>query len=619
MRNLILFSLVVVLFSYGCGSSNRINEVVVKFDKNISNYTPVIQEIFQNNSNGNIKLIFEDAVYKFLPEYAFSKYVKISNNDNGDKKIVFPIIECDNIIIEGQNTVFLMHGNLIPFLIENTNNVLISGINIDYDKPFTFEGLVVENNETDRSFDLRIANENDYKIIDDELYYFGYDWVIGLGENIVFNPKSKRPYYYTSKYEHNYREGSLKAIEIEPGLVRFFEISAQEVPPVGSIWVDKGPHGKNRLIPGFRLYNSKDIVINDVNVYSAGAMALIAEKCENVLLDNFNVKLKEGSSRMISASADATHFVNCKGEIKIENCIFQNMLDDATNIHGTYMVVSKVIDDNSVELKFKHFQQEGFDFANPGDTVRFINRNNLLPVLKSVVKNINHLNESTYILTVSDNLRDYVNLESAVENISWMPSFVMRNCKVKQNRARSILISTSKKVIVDSNYFGSMMAGVRICGDANYWYESGPVSNVTIKNNIFEDLGIGGHNPQAILQIDPVIKKKYRKEGYYHKNIVFENNLIKTFDPHIIYALSVDGLTIRNNKIVQTKGYSPIFSDLCQIDIQNCINAQIVNNEYIGEKEALISIKDVRNLKMNNQRGFKNKTVNKPNQYFYEN
>jgi hypothetical protein len=609
----------VVFIFYGCSSASKINEIHIKYDNNITDYTPVINEIFKANSKGNIKLIFDDATYNFLPDQAFSKYVKISNNDNGDKRIAFPITGGSNIIVEGNNTVFLMHGNLIPFLIENTDNVSISGINIMYDKPFTFEGFVVGNNQKENTFDLKVSKENEYKIVDDELLFTGYDWELGLGENIVFNPKTKRPNYFTSKYEHHYHNGHLKAQEIEPGVVRFSNLSAKEVPPVGSIWVDKGPHGQNRLVPGFRIYNSKNIGINNVNVYAAGAMALIAEKSTNIYLDAFNVKLPEGSSRMISASADATHFVNCKGEIKMENCIFQNMLDDATNVHGTYMVVSKIIDNKTVELKFKHYQQEGFDFANPGDTVRFIDRHTLLPIFKSVVSNINHISEETYELTVSDDLSKKVNLESAVENVSWMASLTMKNCVVKQNRARSILISTSKKVLVDSNYFSSMMAGVRICGDANYWFESGPVSNVIIKNNTFEELGIGGHNPQAILQIDPVISKKYRKEGYFHRNIVFENNLIKTFDPHIIYALSVDGLVIRNNKIVQTKEYEQIFSDLCQIDIQNCTNVQIVGNEYIGDAKALISIKDVNNLTMKNQRGFEDKTVSKPNQYFYEN
>ncbi len=614
----ILYLLITISF-LGCSSNDRIKEILVSHNSKIKDYTPVIKKITDTNKNGNIKLLFESGTYNFFPEKAFEKYTKVSNNDNGDKKIVFAFINQDNITIEGCKTNFIFHGNLVPFVFENSKNIEVKSININYDKPFTFEGLVVNNNEDERWFDLLISKENDYLIDSSKLYFTGYDWKLGLGENIVFNPDTRRPYYYTAKYEHQYHAGSLTAKEIEPGTVRFFGTNAQNVPPVGSIWVDKGPHGQNRLIPGFRLYNSDDIIIRDVNVYSAGAMALIGEKCKNVTLDNFNVLLKEGSSRMISASADATHFINCKGEIRLENCTFRNMLDDATNIHGTYMIVTELTNYNTIKLKFGHYQQEGFDFANPGDSVRFIDRNTLLPIFITTVTDIKHHSENEYELSVSDTITNNISLNSAVENISWMPSFVMKNCSVEQNRARSILISTSKDVTVENNYFSSMMAGVRICGDANYWFESGPVSNVIIRGNTFEDLGIGGHNPQAILQIDPVIKKEYRKEGYYHNNILFENNTIKTFDPHIIYALSVDGLTIRNNKIVQTNLYKEIFDDLSQFDIQNSKDVVIEDNLYMGTRNAKISIHNVENLKMNDQKGFDLKTVDSPNKYFYEN
>jgi len=155
---------------------------------------------------------------------------------------------------------------------------------------------------------------------------------------------------------------------------------------------------------------------------------------------------------------------------------------------------------------------------------------------------------------------------------------------------------------------------------AIYWFESGPVSNVVIKGNTFENLGIGGHSPQAILQIDPIIKKKYREDGYYHKNIVFENNIVKTFDPHIIYALSVDGLIIRNNTIIQTKTFPQIFSELSQFDLQNCINVKIEGNVYKGDDEAKISVINCQKFEIDPvQKGFSRSTIQNPNKYFYEN
>ena len=61
-----------------------------------------------------------------------------------------------------------------------------------------------------------------------------------------------------------------------------------------------------------------------------------------------------------------------------------------------------------------------------------------------------------------------------------------------------------------------------------------------VRGNKLSDLGIGGHNPQAILQIDPVIPKASRgTDFFYHDRIVFTGNTVSTFDNQVIYALSV--------------------------------------------------------------------------------
>lgn len=583
-------------------------------------FTPKVLKVLKKDQELSCNIEFKTGVYHFYPEKAPEKYLKISNNDNGLRKFIFNLENRKNVTINGNGATFIIHGSLIPFLIENSTNITIENLNIEYDAPFDLEGVVVANNEAEKSFDLKIHADNKYEIKDDILYYKGYDWEMGLGENIVYNSATKSPEYFTQKYEHNYRGHFLKAKELGDNTVRFSNVHAEKVPPVGSIYSDKGPHGQNRKIVGFRVYRTKNLKLNNINVYHSGSMALIAEKAEDISLNKFNVILKEGSTRIISAGADATHFINCKGLISIDGCRFENMLDDAANVHGTYMICQEFIDSVTVGVKFGHSQQEGFDFAEQGDTLRFIDRNNILPVYSGVVKSIKMINENYYIIVLEEKLPDFVGKEIAVENITWMPSFEMKNCSVRQNRARSILISTSKHVLVENNYFASMMAGIRICGDANYWFESGPVSSVVVRGNTFENLGIGGHAPQAILQIDPIIKKEYRKDGYYHRNIIFENNTVKTFDPLIIYALSVDGLIIRNNTIIETKTYPQIFSKLSQFDLQNCINVKIEGNTYIGDNKATISTVKCLNLDIeSNQAGFSESTVQNPNKYFFQN
>ncbi len=595
---------------------NTNDEIVIRSNPNIKDYTPIIYNILKNNSR-KVNIKFEKGTYHFYPEKAEQRYVKISNNDNGYRKIVFPIFNFDQFSLDGGKSDFVFHGSLIPFEFDHSKNIDLKGFNIYWDKPFTFEGEVFESDNIKKEFSIKVNEGNDYEIEQGELFFKGYDWKLALGENIIYDKFKRRPYYYTSQFLQGKK---LKAEETKKGVIKFSGFDKKrQVPPVGSIFVDKGPHGQNRRYPAIHLIRSTNINFKNINIHASGAMALIAERCDTVTMDNFNVLLAKGTQQMIGASADATHFVNCKGVITFDGCRFENMLDDATNVHGTYMVVTKIIDEKRISVKPMHYQQDGFDMAEKGDELRFIKRTSLQPIETAIVKNAKQINEQHYIIEFEKALSSNVTPEVAVENTTWMASVLMKNCVVKQNRARSILISTSRKVEILDNYFSSMMAGIRVCGDANYWFESGPVTDLTIRGNTFEDLGIGGAKPQAILQIDPIIAKKYRKNGYFHKNIIFDKNVVKTFDPHIIYALSVDGLTITNNEIIQTKNYKPIFNDLSQFDIQNCVNVLISGNTYVGDKKAEISVINSKNIKITDNKGFEDSVVNNPNKYFFQN
>lgn len=618
MKHILL--VISVLIFIGCSSAAKEKTIVnIVFSEDINDYTPIIRDILKTHPEGNLIILFEEGIFKFFPEKANDKYIRISNNDNGNKRIVFNLENMKNIEIRGDNSTFILHGKLVPFFISSCSSVDIKRINIDYDYPFVFEGEVVANNLSDRTFDVKVHPDNPYMIEGDRFLYKGYDWKSDLGENIVFDPKTHSPIYFTANYEHNYMKNRLSAQEISNGIVRFSGIQAKDLPPVGSIYTDKGPHGKNREIPGFIVQNSEDIHLSDINVYKTGAMALIAEKSTNISLDSFNTALQEGSDRMLSSSADATHFINCSGLIRMENCKFESMLDDATNVHGTYMYITDILAGNKFGASFGHYQQEGFDFGNVGDSIVFVDRTNLMTLGKGKIKTIDKVNENYYIITSDIDVSKYDNPENiAIDNISHYANVHINNCSVKYNRARSLLISTSGNVLIENCYFASMMAGIRICGDANYWFESGAVKNVTIKNNTFDNLGIGGHSPQAILQIDPVIPKAERGKGFYHGKIVFENNKINTFDNQVIYALSVDSLVIRNNVFSYSKKYDPIFTDLSVIDVQYCNHLTIRDNDFNNwMPNATISILKCNNIDNDGNNNIR--IVENPNKYFYQN
>ena len=93
-----------------------------------------------------------------------------------------------------------------------------------------------------------------------------------------------------------------------------------------------------RPAPGVFLSHNTNTVLKNIQVHYAEGMGLLAQVCDNIRLDSFSVCLKgKEDPRYFTTQADATHFSNCKGLILSENGLYENMMDDAINVHGVYL------------------------------------------------------------------------------------------------------------------------------------------------------------------------------------------------------------------------------------------------------------------------------------------
>jgi parallel beta-helix repeat protein len=314
---------------------------------------------------------------------------------------------------------------------------------------------------------------------------------------------------------------------------------------------------------------------------------------------------------MITTTADATHFCNIKGKVIIKNCIFENMLDDATNIHGTYVRVNKILDDYTLAVETYHPHQNGYLFAEAGDLVKIVDQNTLDAKTGTIlVKKIEQINEKITILTFSESVKGKVNLFDGIQNISWEASALLENNIVRNNRARSFLISTSKEVIVRNNSFSSQMSSLRITGDLNLWNESGPCENLLIENNTFGECLYANDNGNYVIMIDPEYSNKKNITTKFSKNITIRNNSFKSFKTNILYSLSVDGLVFENNNIIQTFEKYPAFvSKHATLMIENSNNVLIKNNTFKSSENEKASIKiddKSTNFKQLKNSGFEN-------------
>lgn len=531
----------------------------------------------------DVTLVFPKGTYDFHPENASEQYRAVANHDNGLKRFGFPLFGFKDITIDGSGSVFMFHGRMVPITIDRSQGVNLKDFSIDWIRSFHAELTVVEIDETGKSFVVEAdPDKYPYKIAGGKILFqrFGQDDVIGA--NMVFDPATRSPIYRTKDYAVNGKKAKLSTISKE----RFRIGNAVKTPPpVGSVLVVYGTHPTSRLCPAIHVTNAADLMIENVSVHEAGGMGLIVERTDNVTLNHFVVTSTD--DRIVSTRADATHFIGCKGTIKLTSCVLEHMLDDGVNVHGAYVKVQEYLGDRQFLCEISHFQQWGLTFASPGDKVALLSRTTILPFAETTVEKIEILNEHRFVMTVAGVPESIPDVPMSVENLSWHPDLVMQKNIIRENRARSVLVTTKGKVLIEDNYFSSQMHGILIEGDNNKWYESGAVGDVTIRNNVFENIGYAVTERYPLLAAPLFTNQQHWGEGHYHRNIDFSGNTIKSFNGLLVNARSVQGLNISGNTVEFSSDY-PAVDEGPAIVIEYCDDVTIKDNTVTGFDRDLI-------------------------------
>jgi hypothetical protein len=537
----------------------------------------------------NPTLVFPKGKYHFYPDKAYEELYCISNHGIYTlKRCGFPIKKIDNITIDGDGSDFIFHGIINPFVVDFSSNVNLKNFSIDWERPMITQGLILKSE--DSYIEVKISKEYPYKIDNNKMVFIGEDWE-QYGETIwsvmEIDSKTNAPAYMSGDgIGVPFR--NLNVQEIEPGIVRL-KGNIKRKPTVGNNLLFR--HG-DRYNPGIFIKDSKNINITGVNLYSANGMGVIAQKSENISIIKMNILPTPRSGRAFSLDADATHFVNCKGLVKLEECNFELQMDDPLNIYGIYGRVMECRDDHTLLVSLVHDMQKGVEIVADGDEIRLIRCKDLSSYGKNVVTECKRINIDYVLVSVANPLPEDIEKNDTIENMSWNAELIIRDCNFKANRARGPLISTPCKVLVENNIFNIPGCGVLIEGDSNYWFESGAVEDVTIRNNTFLECTFGDWG-KAVIQITPGIKEPENAECY-HRNIKIEGNTFKLFDSNLLYAHSVDGLTFKNNIIERSDKYKKHGLMTHVIELKACKGIDISDNEFPTEyTKALIAGEEV--------------------------
>lgn len=532
------------------------NVVHVESVANGEDATPIVMDALRKVKEKNAKkLVFAKGTYNFYPDFASERYVFVSNNDEGLKRIVFDLSDFQNLEIDGQGSSFIFDGFVSPFLLSNSNNISFKNFSIDFKRTFHSEGKIIAAYKD--SLDISFSEDYPYIVDNNKLLFTGHK-IIGK-DNGGAPKRLIYPFWHLLEYEATKREPApeardylnvqnMKVKELAPGTVRIFFPNLRGTAGNTMIF-----NATDRLSPGFTVSDSETINFKNVTIHHAGGVGILGQRSKDIFLDS--IKVLPSPGRMVSTTADATHFVNCKGKITLQNSIFESMMDDATNIHGIYGKITDIISPTELLVKLIHYQQFGFDFLKPNVEVEIANAESLNTYGNNIVKSSKRLNKEYTRVTFTKPIVADVKVGDVIAYSEEYPDVLMKNCRVLKNRARGILLGSRGKIIIEDNYFHTQAPAINLEGDGRFWFEQAGVRDLTIRNNMFDNCNYSFMLGLGVITASSGIEESKKSISRYNRNILIEDNTFKIFNPNILSMYSIDNLTYKNNKVIKSDEY----------------------------------------------------------------
>lgn len=545
--------------------------------------TRALSDIKKRYSGQPVTITFDPGRYEFHPKGSSAREYYISNHDQDNPKSVGIVIEnWDNVTVSAEGADFVFHGRMLPVAVVGSANCTLKGFSIDFDKPHITQVEIIESGSEGMTF--RVIPGADVFIDKNGGFTArGEGWSLKPRAGIAFDGTSRHVVYRTSDLwcpldsvialtpEGTYRAPRWVDPRLTPGTLVALR-------------------GWERPAPGIFLSGDSATVISDVKVHYAEGMGLLAQLCDGVTLERFGVCLRGDSDpRRFTTQADATHFSGCKGLISSTGGLYEGMMDDAINVHGTYLKVISRADSRTLTARYMHGQSYGFKWGDPGDTVQIIRSQTMetLPA-RLTIESITPLDCPTvdgakeFSVRFSSDISEGVGIdgEFGLENLTWTPEVYFADNVIRNNRARGSLFSTPRRTVVERNLFDHTSGtAILLCGDCMGWFETGACRDVTIRNNRFvNSLTNLFQFTEAVISIYPEIHNLDAQQEYFHSGIVIENNEFLTFDRPLLYAKSTDGLIFRNNSVTVNRDFEPFHGNQYNFRFKRCRNVTIADN-----------------------------------------
>jgi len=530
--------------------------------------------------------VFEPGDYFFHP--AFAADYRLSNSDVlPERKLGVWLRGMKHVVLEGNGARLLFCGHMQPVTMDHCEDVVMRGFTIDWEYPLVAEGVVTAFGA--ESVDL---------YIDPEAFPHAYadGWLKFLVGNEEWYPLAQRGMIQFDMNERVVRRDTgdkyvpEERIEYLGGQVyrfRFKKLTEPVDTAVGNIFVLR--HNE-RMHAGLFTEKCTNVTFSDITVNSCGGLGCLAQFCDTVTYERVSFLPNESAGRRITGGRDdGMHVTCCRGMITITECSFLGLMDDPINVHGCCVAVERVISARRVLCRYRHKQARGFHYwAEPGDEIGFIERASMQTIHTARAEAYKLDGLDFFELTLDSDLPEAVLSAGAealaLDNLTNTAAFTCTKNRFGSCRARGVLVSTPKPVLIAEHLFESSGSAILVAGDSNYWFESGACKDVLIRDNVFTSACLSSMYQfcEGVISICPIVPKP-QADKPYHSNIRITGNVFDAPDVPVLFAYCCEGLVFEGNRIFRSTCGRRWHPGLALIDVHYCRNVRIAGNSWIGE------------------------------------
>ena len=458
-----------------------------------------LSDLFLHVTDGQTVTLEKDAVYHVRPEDGFvltgyycSNTASRRENPDGRRYAAIYLQNKRNVTIDGNGATILIHGKMTPFVWDACEGVTMRDLTVDYARPTMTEFTVLSNDSG--VCVLRVRPDCRFRTDGKRLIWQGEDGADG-------KPCWEHAANADRQHVKVYDPDRDRLYDFDRGQMTFDRIETLDEHTLRvtlhcrDAAFTPGCTFQTRSIvrdqTGALFQRCRDLTLERLRIRFMHGLGMVSQFCENVTFRDCDFTPAAG--RTAASTADFFQFSGCRGQLTIERCKACGAHDDHVNVHGTHLrVIRRNRRKHTVVVRFMHPETWGMQAFAVGDRIEWIRYDTLRPYGEAVVNAFERLNDTDVRLTLDRLLPpDMLVGKDAVENATWTPDLLVRDCDFGVTWGRGILCTTRGEVVIENNrFYHTAGPALLVEDDCNFWFESGYTRHVVFRDNTV--IGCGG-------------------------------------------------------------------------------------------------------------------------------